>query len=550
MKDRLPLLRLVRTLRPLRARQWVAQSRHALRGVGSPVVWDRPGPLFSDTGAAASFLEPPAHARVEPGPTIRLIGASLDAHPEIDWGWTEDGPLFAYHLHQFDFARDPSLSPSQRLAWMLDWIRRHDSGVGWDPHPLGLRILSWGKLLLSPGALPEDPEGRAEVARSLARQIETLSKNLEIRLQANHLLSNLIGVVFGGFLFQGPDAERWRGFWSHLRDEMDRQIHGDGLHEERAPMYHALLLENLLDLLNLVQAAEGPLPDAMSECLQSVTSRMIVALETVAHPDGDIALFSDSAFGIAHRPETLRAYADSLAVSPASSRALLPDGGYARLVAGGFTLIASVAGPAPAHQPGHAHCDALAFELSYGDQRIVTDTGVFEYVPGERRRLARATASHSTLEIAGEEQAEIWSAHRVGGRPQVHLDRTEPERLVVASCRGWSTSETLHQRHFMAGDEAIEIRDMLQGRRLPVRLHLPLAPGLEPRLSHDQDGGTEAHLRLADGTWLRIALPVAADWKIIRTPYYPSFGCEQERACLMGEASNFDSGTFRFEIVG
>ena len=315
-------------------------------------------------------------------------------------------------------------------------------------------------------------------------------------------------------------------------------------------MYHALLLENLLDLLNLVQAAEGPLPDAMSECLQSVTSRMIVALETVAHPDGDIALFSDSAFGIAHRPETLRAYADSLAVSPASSRALLPDGGYARLVAGGFTLIASVAGPAPAHQPGHAHCDALAFELSYGDQRIVTDTGVFEYVPGERRRLARATASHSTLEIAGEEQAEIWSAHRVGGRPQVHLDRTEPERLVVASCRGWSTSETLHQRHFMAGDEAIEIRDMLQGRRLPVRLHLPLAPGLEPRLSHDQDGGTEAHLRLADGAWLRIALPVAADWKIIRTPYYPSFGCEQERACLMGEASNFDSGTFRFEIVG
>jgi uncharacterized heparinase superfamily protein len=34
----------------------------------------------------------------------------------------------------------------------------------------------------------------------------------------------------------------------------------------------------------------------------------------------------------------------------------------------------------PSYQPGHAHCDALSFELCIGRERVVTDTGVTEYV--------------------------------------------------------------------------------------------------------------------------------------------------------------------------
>ncbi|MCH2187423.1 heparinase II/III family protein, partial [Myxococcota bacterium] len=448
-----------------------------------------------------------------------------------------------------DFARHESVSAESRLVWMLDWMDRHPQGTGWDPHPLGLRIVSWGKMFRTAGALPEAAGRDARLQESLARQIETLSKNLEVRLQANHLLSNLIGVVFGGLLFDGPEARRWLGYWPQLKGELALQVPGDGLHEERSPMYHALLFENVLDLLNLAEASDSMVPDGMVLELQTVARRMRGALAMMCHPDGEIALFADSALGIAQRPSDLEDYADRLGVSEPPTQSVLPEGGYVRLVAGPFTVIASVAGPAPAHQPGHAHCDALAFELSYRSQRVITDTGVFEYVPGEKRRVSRATASHSTLEVDCTEQAEIWAAHRVGGRPRVLLERVEPEKTIVASCRGWSTLDTLHRRRFCVEEHALEIRDALQGNRRPVRLYLHLAPDLEARLSHDRDGGTEAHVRLLDGAWLRIALPVAANWRIGQSPYYPTFGSEKTRACLIGEADRFDQGSFRFEIV-
>ena len=549
MNKALPVLRILRTLRPLKPKQLLAQIRHGLQGTGGPIVWRGDAPHWRPAGLATDFLPPPAHVEVKDGAVIQLLGSSLDVSCGVDWDYSEHGPLFAYHLHQFDFARHASVSPEVRLAWMLDWMNRHPEGTGWDPHPLGLRIISWGKMLRTVGALPERAGADARLHESLARQIETLSRNLEVRLQANHLLSNLIGVVFGGLLFEGAEAQRWLGYWPQLKEELTRQVPGDGLHQERSPMYHALLFENILDLLNLVTASDAMAPVEMVSVLQAVASRMRGALDMMCHPDGEIALFADSGLGIAQQPSDLEAYAGRLGVSVPPAQSVLPEGGYARLVAGPFTVIASVAGPAPPHQPGHAHCDALAFELSYGTQRVVTDTGVFEYIPGEKRRVSRATASHSTLEVADTEQAEIWAAHRIGGRPQVVLESVEPERTIVASCRGWSTLDTLHRRRFCVEEDALEIRDALQGNRRPVRLYLHLAPGLEPRLSHDRDGGTEAHLRLMDGAWLRIGLPVSANWRIGQSAYFPSFGCEKIRACLVGEADRFDQGSFRFEIA-
>lgn len=316
-------------------------------------------------------------------------------------------------------------------------------------------------------------------------------------------------------------------------------------------MYHALLLESLLDLLDVARAPGSRARPAFVDALAEATARMRGALELVCHPDGEIALFADSAFGIAHPPERLHAHAKALGVAPVrpAGPGLLPESGYLRLVSGPFTLIASVAGPSPAHQPGHAHCDALAFELSCGDERVVTDTGVCEYVPGERRRLARSTASHATVQLDGAEQAEIWAAHRVGGRPVVQIESVQPGVRGVASCRGWSTPDTVHRRTFRTQPRAMEIADEIAGRRRAARLMLPLAPGLEPRLAHDRDGGTEAHVRLQDGARLRVALPVGARWRISRAPYYPEFGCTLERACLVGESDGFTGGTFRFELV-
>ena len=104
---------------------------------------------------------------------------------------------------------------------------------------------------------------------------------------------------------------------------------------------------------------------------RDVAARMLGAHAVWTHPDGEIALFADSAFGIAARPAELAEYAARLGITaqgPATP-GLLDRAGYVRLAAGPLTLIVSVAGPLPAYQPGHAHCDALSFELSVGDRR-------------------------------------------------------------------------------------------------------------------------------------------------------------------------------------
>ena len=56
-------------------------------------------------------------------------------------------------------------------------------------------------------------------------------------------------------------------------------------------------------------------------------------------------------------------------------------------------------------------------------------------------------------------------------------------------------------------------------------------------------------LALERGAKRAIALPVSAHWRIGQSPYFPNFGSEKIRACLIGEADRFDQGSFRFEIA-
>jgi hypothetical protein len=265
---------------------------------------------------------------------------------------------------------------------------------------------------------------------------------------------------------------------------------------------------------------------------------MLGALEIWTHLDGRIALFSDSAFDVAGEPRALREYAGRLGISSAgnSHTGFLPQTGYLRLRAGEFDLIASVAGPAPAHQPGHAHCDALAFELSVAGDRLVTDTGLFEYMPGPRRDRARATASHATIQIDGEEQAEIWAAHRIGGRPDVELTAWDAAGSAEATCRGWSRHAPLHRRLFSVDDRSVTITDWVEGAGHDLRICMPIDPSWQVELS----AGRARATRISDdgaSSNVEIELSDCFEWVLERQPYYPTFGCEVERFVLVGVGS-------------
>ena len=547
--------RLLRSARHLQGRQAAAQLRHVVGSVEvRPAAVAGPPPKLRLEAPRVPFLPPAPHlaceVRAGEEVAIRLLAREVAFRAGVDWD--SERTLFVYHLHHLYYSRDPALPAEARLALLIDWIDHHPRGVGWDPDPLSHRIFAWGKMLLTPGLLEPGEEQCAVLLGSLSRQVETLSRNLEVRLQANHLFTNLAAVVFGGLLLDGPGAERWQAHARGLRAEVRNQIHADGAHQERSPMYHCLLLEQVLDLLNLARVVPLPGFDGFPAELEEAAGRMCGALDVWTHPDGEIALFSDSALGIAPAPSALLAYARDLGVSPQLPPCpdRLDGGGYVRLADDRWHLVASVAGPAPAHQPGHAHCDALAFELSWSGQRIVTDTGVFEYLPGAARDTARATRSHATLEIEGREQAETWSAHRVGGRPRVEVVDFQPGRSVEASCGSWSTPRIVHHRRFELVEGGLRIDDRLAGRRAAVRFALPLAPGLEARLAGEPGGPRELRVVLADGE-LRVDLPApeGVEWRLEPRDYFPSFGCRERRWCLTGFCPSFEAGSWHFRIV-
>jgi len=113
---------------------------------------------------------------------------------------------------------------------------------------------------------------------------------LEFHLLGNHLLANAKALVFAGCFFSGDEADGWlRTGLDLLEAEFAEQILDDGAHFELSPMYHAVILEDVLDLIQLRRAVPGP---GWCEKVRSGAHwrRGCWAwLDAMSHPDGEIS---------------------------------------------------------------------------------------------------------------------------------------------------------------------------------------------------------------------------------------------------------------------
>jgi len=338
-------------------------------------------------------------------------------------------------------------------AAISQWIGANPpaAGTGWEPYPVSLRTVNWVKWLLEGEG---EPDG---MLPSLAGQIAHLSGNVEYHLLANHLFANAKALVFGGAFFQ-------RNGWLDqglkiLRKEVAEQICADGGHFERSPMYHCLILEDLLDLVNLGNAYPGLLPD-----WRGPAARMLGWLREMTHPDGRIAFFNDATFGAAPEPEMLFDYASRLGVAPVETG--LSDSGYVRLE-NEESVVLSDAGPVgPDYQPGHAHCDTLSFELSHRGKRVLVNSGISTYERDAERHEQRSTAAHNTVVVDGEEQSEIWAAFRVARRAYPLDVKTDGRTWVEAAHNGYRRlpSPVTHRRRLELKKDRLLVSDTLEGR--------------------------------------------------------------------------------------
>lgn len=519
-------MRLWHTVRHLRPAQvWGRVWRHAHR----PGADLAPAPPRRERAAAWQL------ASREPsmtGPaTFRFLNVERTVESAADWERADWPRLWQYNLHYFDdlAADDASTRASWHTALVDRWLAENPPGrrPAWEPYPTSLRIVNWIKSDLAGGTLSAPAIG------SLAVQTRWLRRRLEIHLLGNHLWANAKALVFAGAYFDGDEADRWieKGL-RILRRELREQVFPDGGHFERSPMYHAIVTEDVLDLLQLARLYPRRFSSDLIQRWRETVRRMLHALRVMSHPDGQIALFNDAAFGIAPSLAALTEHARRLGLQTTEVRFARAEAlhrtGYVRLERGPAVLIADVGKIGPKYLPGHAHADTLSFELSLDDERVFVNGGTSTYDATPERLRQRGTAAHNTVVVNDTDSSEVWSSFRVARRALPHAvswgddtdsswvrgshDGYERLRGVGRTSRTWRLSPT----HLVVLDGVAGLP-----RSATARFHLN--PKLRATMVSDTTG-------TIDGARRSINWQAAKSGRVrvTKSTYHPRFGVSED----------------------
>lgn len=427
--------------------------------------------------------------------------------------------LWRYNLHYFDFLNTPDSH-----TWQIDFIKRwinenpFAKGDGWEPYALSLRIVNWIKWSLANHY--HDPY----ILYHLTIQTRYLYKSIEIHLLGNHILANAKALLFAGLFFEGSEADKWlnKGY-KLLNKEFREQILTDGGHFELSTMYQAILLEDLLDVINICQTYEYSIPKDWP----TLSVNMFKWLKTMCHQDNDISFFNDATLGVAPKLHELDTYQQRIGIKqpifPAETLTYLADSGYCRVHQGNLLLLADVANVRASYQPGHTHADTLSFELSIGGQRLIVNSGISTYNENAERTWQRSSQAHNCLIINDQDSSEIWKSFRVGRRAKVRhvIVQNKPDGIILkASHDGYYREYKIwHNRTWHMTLNQLTIRDEMSGKgnhKIDLIFHIHPLIKLEQKNSNCILFYDAAQSYLAT---LQIDQPI----KILDSSFHPGF---------------------------
>lgn len=322
------------------------------------------------------------------------------------------------------------------------------AGVNWASSlEVAYRAIAWlWALELFRGAESLTPELLLRAVKYLHQHGRHLERYLSWYFSPNtHLTGEALGLFYLGVLL--PElrrAGRWRALgWRILERELPKQVHEDGVYFEHASYYHRYTVDIYLHAVLLARLNGLDVPDAM-------LVRLALAVDHLAdltRPDGTIPFIGDDDGGtlvsleertladvraslsvaavVLDRPEyavvaggataeslwllgprdAARLRAEATGDEPRHLSRLYREGGYAVMRdrwGPGANHVVVDAGPLGAMNCGHAHSDALSFELSAFGCPVLVDPGTFTYTgaPAERDAF-RHSGAHNTVTVDG-----------------------------------------------------------------------------------------------------------------------------------------------------
>lgn len=488
---------------------------------------------------AASLYASPLHAlRLRGQHPLKLVGVATDpvpGNPVIGERIVAGRLIHAGHTamtRDLDFA-----APSHPLAWREwadSWLWLRDLAALRQPieaaaavaEPLVVRWLArfesfdpeaWRadvtgqRLLMALGHAPiilssTDQDYRTRLLSAMATWARHLDRAATRLPEGLGRATALAGLWAAGLLIPGGESRAARAL-AGLEALLGRLVMPDGGVASRAPCDALALADLLLHAGAAAEAVGGRPPLAFADAL----ARLVPGLRGMALGDGIIGAWAGSA---AIAPAVL----DRLARQAPSGAALNHGGegsGYHRLSAGKTVIVVDAGPPALARLAPEGHAGTLAFEMSDGDQRLITNCGgvrgLASPLPGPLAAGLRTTAAHSTLVIADTNSTRIREDGTLGlGVETVSVEqRSSGDGLwLEASHDGYARrfGLTVARRLWLAPD-GLDLRGEdiidhaasgLLKRRTPrafdVRFHLGTNIAATPTAD-----GTGALLKLANG---------------------------------------------------
>ena len=536
--------RLYRTLRHLRRSQVQARLRRLFLAKLERVL-PAPEPLPIPASPRLIPWRPPSlHDKktvAAPG-IFRFLNHEIDTARAPERGpctdyrlsWFPPGadPLWTFNLHYFDYAFE--LDPPAFEAAVRDWVSQIPYGrrPAWHPYPTSLRLCNWvWRYSLSPDAFSSS---FADLLKSsLGLQLHYLSGHPEFELLGNHLIANCKALIVAGIFLEQENHLR-KGL-TILKNELKEQILPDGGHYERSPMYHSIVLEDLLAIRKALELAQIAQP----EWLTAAIIRMAAFLQAVSIAN-TIPLLNDSSSEIASPPKTLLAEAakQGIETPPSQNGSLyLKDTGLFIFKSPRLSLTFDVGPIGPDFLPGHAHNDTLSICLWLNGVPILADSGIYEYNLGAWRDYFRSSKAHNVITVDDEEPNEIWKSFRVGRRGYPIDVTLESDTAIWAGHNSYADRGVLVYRKLELSPDkrTVFVTDRIDAKRLSTfESNLHFAPGIQLTRQPDQDG--LAHYAAASGKEpladLLIQIPDGAAILQGTSWYSPEFGIKQERPKL------------------
>lgn len=420
------------------------------------------------------------------------------------------------------------------LQHVSTWMQDNPAGYGvnWcSSLEVSFRLMSWcWALVLFKDAAALTPHALLSMMSWLQAHASHIERYLSVYYSPNtHLTGEALGLYYAGVLFpEIAAAARWRAVGRRLLlEQLERQVHGDGVYFEQSTRYQYYTVEFYLHFMILARRHGEALPENVGQRVQS----MLDFLLNLRRPDGTFPQLGDTDGGallpFLHRsPGDFTAlfavaavlferedYAWAAEASatellcllgpaghyrflaldqkapPVKPSQLYPEGGYLILrsdwQAQGHQLILDVGPLGCPDSAAHGHADLLSIQCSaFGDNYLV-DAGTGNYTSDPHwRNYFRSTQAHNAVIVDGQSQMQpdgpfSWQ----GPRSRVQLRQCASSQgltMVDASHDAWSRmpDPVLHRRRvvFVQQRYWIMIDDLSATQQHHFDLHFQFAP--------------------------------------------------------------------------